>query len=78
MENNYLFADFLDNETTYLASQRTWQGLVKHTAATHGYTLAPYMNLAQAGRLLRDGNPLLALRVTETVRGILDPWAHAA
>ena len=69
-DNHYLFADFLDNETAYLAAQRTWRELAEQIAATHGHDLAPYMDLAQGGRPVRDGNPLLALRAPATGRGI--------
>jgi hypothetical protein len=70
MERNYLFADFLKNEASYLELQCTWRELLAPIAAAHGYTLTPYMNLAQAGRPVRDGNPIVALRVTETGQGI--------
>jgi hypothetical protein len=70
MKHNYLFADFLNSETSYLKLQRTWQELITHIATAHGYTLTPYMELEQAGRPIRDGNPLLALRIPETGQGI--------
>ena len=70
MENNSLFPDFLDNAATYRALQQTWRNLLEQIATAHGYTLTPYMDLEQAGRPIRDGNPLLALRVPATGRGI--------
>ncbi|MEM9526014.1 MAG: hypothetical protein AAGA31_05345 [Bacteroidota bacterium] len=70
MDTNYLHADFLQDDRVYLGAQRMWATLVEQIAQVHNYTVVPYMNLEQNGTPIRDGNPMLALQVTETGRAI--------
>jgi|GEM_PF-1809934 hypothetical protein len=65
MSTVYPHTDFLENEEAYLAAQQVWRDLIGRIATVHGHEPTGYMDLEQNGKPVRDGNPLVAVKVSE-------------
>jgi hypothetical protein len=60
----------MENEETYLNTQQVWSDMITHIANVNGLEVHPYMNLNQSSNPVRDGNPIAALRVKGSKKGI--------
>jgi hypothetical protein len=70
MSTLYPYANFMENEETYLKIQEVWSELITHIASVNGFEVDNYMDLNQQQNPVRDGNPIVALKLRGGIKGI--------